>query len=252
MNIENIASLAQQLQSLGFENIGSTILKRICFKPRSFIISERIEKQNEQLRFDLYIEKKIEQDAYVLRHYDATLQTPPALTHASINGINTSDLEKRMSEINWKNAFEWNLIMQWSPEDKSTWEKELKIESIVEDLAALEQLEEGKIFAASLMIKHWAGISGHESLGSISQIKSKSEVIQRFYFSEGVSGISVDEAHRFLQNRCLEKQMQFKKKRTDDVPMGDRRHESHGSSRTASRKRKRLVSTKGLNTNNSV
>jgi hypothetical protein len=249
MNIENIASLAQQLHSLGFENIGSALLKRICFKPKSFIISERIEKQNEQLRFDLYIEKKIEQDTYVLRYYDAILQTPPVLTHASINGVNTSELEKRMSEIKWKNAFDWNLTMQWIPEDKSTWERELKIESIVEDLATLELLEEGKIFAASLMIKYWAGISGHESLGSISQIKCKSEVIQRFYFSEGVAGISVDEAHRFLQNKFLEKQMQLKKKLTDHAQVGDRRHENQGSSRSASPKRKRLVSTKILNTN---
>jgi len=37
---------------------------------------------------------------------------------------------------------------------------------------------------------------------------------QRFYFFEAQTGISVDEAYRFLQNRWLEKQMQAKRKQT--------------------------------------
>ena len=37
---------------------------------------------------------------------------------------------------------------------------------------------------------------------------------QRFYFFEAQTGISVDEAYRFLQNRRLEKQMQAKRKQT--------------------------------------
>ena len=39
---------------------------------------------------------------------------------------------------------------------------------------------------------------------------------QRFYFFEAQTGISVDEAYRFLQNRWLEKQMQAKKKQSDE------------------------------------
>ncbi|MBC7507604.1 MAG: hypothetical protein H7320_02475, partial [Ferruginibacter sp.] len=51
---------------------------------------------------------------------------------------------------------------------------------------------------------------------NISPLKNKSEVSQRFYFFEGQRGISVDEAYRFLQNRWLEKQMQAKKKQSDE------------------------------------
>ena len=41
-------------------------------------------------------------------------------------------------------------------------------------------------------------------------------VSQRFYFFEGQTGISADEAYRFLQNRWLEKQMQAIKKQLDN------------------------------------
>ena len=39
--------------------------------------------------------------------------------------------------------------------------------------------------------------------GNINPLKNKSEVSQRFYFFEGQTGISIDEAYRFLQNRWL-------------------------------------------------
>jgi hypothetical protein len=43
------------------------------------------------------------------------------------------------------------------------------------------------------------------------QVRSKPEVL----FFEGQTGISVDEAYRFLQNRSLQKLMQAKRKQTD-------------------------------------
>ena len=46
MNIENISALMGQLQSLGFENAGYSLLKRISFKPENFILSQKIEKKN--------------------------------------------------------------------------------------------------------------------------------------------------------------------------------------------------------------
>jgi len=47
MNIQNIVSLAELLLSLGFENTNSPLLKRICFKPANFMISQRVEKAKE-------------------------------------------------------------------------------------------------------------------------------------------------------------------------------------------------------------
>ncbi len=94
MNIQNIVSLAEQLQSLGFDNTSSSLLKRICFRPAKFIISQRVEKVKEQLRFHLFFEKGSKQNSYALVYYDAILLNEMDLTATTIYGINTSALEK--------------------------------------------------------------------------------------------------------------------------------------------------------------
>ncbi len=94
MNIENISALIGQLQSLGFENTGYSLLKRISFNPQNFILSQKIEKAKDTLSFQLFFEKDIKQDIYVLSYYDAILQKETPLIDAAINGINTSNLEK--------------------------------------------------------------------------------------------------------------------------------------------------------------
>lgn len=216
MNIQNIAALAEQLQSLGFENAGYSILKRICFKPNSFVLSQKIVKGKEQLIFHLCFEKESKNEAYVWKYYDAILQKEMSLSNAMVNEIDVSSLEKRITEIDWKMAFDFETKKQWSAEDKASWEKELKIESIIEAFISLEVTEEGKAISTSLKLKYWAGISYQELLGSISPLKNKTEISQRFYLFEGQAGISVDEAYRFLQNRWLEKQMQAKRKQPDE------------------------------------
>ncbi|MEP7231920.1 MAG: hypothetical protein ABI691_16780 [Ginsengibacter sp.] len=221
MNIQNISALAEQLQSLGFENMGYSILKRICFKPDSFMLSQKMVKVKDQLSFHLYFEKEKKMETYVLKYYDAILQKEMSLSNAVINEIDVSTLEKRMAEIDWKIAFDFETKKQWNAEDKASWEKEQKIESIVEALITLESTDEVKAVATGLKLKFWTGISCQELAGNISPLKNKSEVIQRFYFFEGQAGISADEAYRFLQNRWLEKQMQAKRKQSDTANEGE-------------------------------
>ena len=120
-----------------------------------------------------------------------------------------------MTEIDWKIAFDFETKRNWNAEDKASWEKEQKIESVIEELKTIETSEEGKSISTGLKMKFWAGIPYQELVGSISPLKNKSEVIQRFYLFDGQAGISVDEAYRFLQNRWLEKQMQAKRKQSD-------------------------------------
>jgi hypothetical protein len=253
MNIQNIASLAEQLQSLGFENISSSLLKKICFRPYSFSISQIVEKGKEQLRFDLFFEKDNKQNSYVLVYYDAILQKETAIINTIINGVNTSSLESKMAEIDWKIAFELDTKKQWSVEDKSTWEKELKIESIIEDLISLEVSEEGKTIAMGLKLKYWNGVAYQELFGNLNPLKNRSEISQRFYFSEGQTGISVDEACRFLQNKWLEKQMQSKRKQTDDSLSEEAENENQPSSASAGNllKKKRSGKTKAIKTKKS-
>jgi hypothetical protein len=151
-----------------------------------------------------------------------------------------------MAEIDWKIAFELDVKKQWSVDDKSTWENELKIESIIEDLNALQISEEGKSVAVSLKHKFWTGATYQELFGNISPLNNMHEVSQRFYFSEGQAGISVDEAYRFLQNRWLEKKMQIKRKQIDSSIIGESENNSPASSGNGLPRRKRSGRTKGV------
>ena len=144
MNIENISGLMEQLQSLGFENAGYSLLKRISFKPENFILTQKMSKAKDKLSFQLFFEKDVNQGTYVLFYYDAILQKDTPLIDATINGINTTSLEKSMIEIDWKSAFDFVTKKQWNLEDKTSWEKEQKVESIIEDLSKLEKSEDGK------------------------------------------------------------------------------------------------------------
>ena len=134
---------------------------------------------------------------------------------------------------------------------KASWEKEQKIEAVIEDLNELEKTEDGRIISVGLKLKYWAGAPYQELIGSISPIKSKSEVTQRFYFFQGQTGISVDEAYRFLQNRWLEKQMLAKRKQTDDSQVGKAGNDSQASSGNGLLMKRRLNNVKGTRKNNS-
>ena len=252
MNIENISALMGQLQSLGFENAGYSLLKRISFKPENFILSQKIERAKDRLSFQLFFEKDVKQDIYVLSYYDAILQKETPLVDSAINGINTTNLEKSMIEIDWKNAFDFVTKKQLNLEDKTSWEKELKVESVIEGLSELEKSEDGKVVSVGLKLKYWAGISYQELFGNISPLKNKSEVSQRFYFFEGQTGITVDEAYRFLQNRLLEKQMQAKRKQSDSTEISETEKDSHASSGSGLLKKKRLGRSMTVKPNKSI
>ena len=252
MNIENILALMGQLQSLGFENASYSLLKRISFKPESFVLSQKIEKAKDKLNFQLFFEKDIKQGIYVLSYYDAILQKETPLIDSAINGINTANLEKSMIEIDWKNAFDFDTKKHLNLEDKTSWENEQKVESVIEGLSELEKSENGKVVAIGLKLKYWASISYQELFGNISPLKNKSEVSQRFYFFENQTGISVDEAYRFLQNLWLEKQMQAKRKQTDSTEISETEKDSHASSGSGLLKKKRLGRSMTVKTNKSV
>jgi len=87
MNIENISALLAQLQLLGFENAGYSLLKRISFKPDNFVLSQQIENAKDKLSFQLFFEKDVKHDIYVLLYYDAILQKETPLTDAPLMAL---------------------------------------------------------------------------------------------------------------------------------------------------------------------
>ena len=78
----------------------------------------------------------------------------------------------KIAEIDSKNAFDFNIKKQWNVEDKASWEKEQKVESVIEDLLELENIEEGKVIAEGLKLKYWSGISNHELVVNIRPLKT--------------------------------------------------------------------------------
>ncbi len=240
MNMENISALTEQLHSLGFEDAGYSLMKRICFRPEKFTLAQKLEKGIEQVSFQLYFERNEKNDDYALIYYDAILQKELSFGDGAINGVDIAILEKQMSTIDWKKAFDFAENKRWSPTDKVSWENEQKIETIIKSLAALEITEEGKSVAAALKLKYWNGTAYFELFDSITQTKSKGEISQRFYSSEGQPGISVDEAYRFLQNRKLEKQMQTKRKHVDNQIEKEQDEGNSSSSGSGLLKKRRL------------
>jgi hypothetical protein len=240
MNIENIVALANQLQLLGFQDTGSLLLKRICFKPDNFYLLQRVNRDKEVMLFSLYFELLQKTDNYRLQYYDVTLQKENGGLALPVDGVNPGELEKQMAAIDWKKAFSLDDKKSWNAEEKSTWETESRISVIIESLSILEKSEQGKVIASTLKQKFWAGTLHQEITGSITPVKNKADVSQRFYVSEDGGGITTDEAYRFLQNKYMEKQLQLKRKQSDS---GDESipEESNGKSSSGLLKKKRIA-----------
>jgi len=252
MNIQNVSALAAQLESLGFENAGYSLLKKICFRPVNFLISQRIEKGNDQIAFELFFKRTARQDGYVLMYYDAILQIPQAFTDSTINGVDIAGLEKQMTGIDWKKAFDFDEVKQFNADDKASWEKEQRIEAIMNSLSVLETTDDGKLISVSLKLKFWNGALYFEMFDNINPQRNKNEISQRFYLFEGQVGISVDEAYRFLLNRRLEKQMQAKRKQTGDALVEETENDSQASSGNGLLQKKRLSKPKGAKRNKAI
>lgn len=217
MNFQNIKSLQGQLTSLGFEQLVNELPKRICFKADSFTSFFETMKCRDRLNFYLYFTKDKEKDTYALMYYDASILKEISFEHATINDVDTASLETRMSSIDWASTINPRTSEMQIKAGIDNWETETLIEAVVEDLHKLEEDEAGNKIALKLKQKYWAGIPLLEQIGNISPSSNKQEVSQRFYFYPGQIGISVDEAHRFLQNMMIEKQLQLAKKQDRNV-----------------------------------
>lgn len=240
MNILNIAELSKQLEVLGFHDAGSLLLKRICFKPVNFYLPQRVIKEKDVMLFSLYFELLQKTDNYRLQYYDVTLQKANGDLALPVDGVNPAELEKQMAAIDWKKAFSLDDKKSWNAEDKSTWETELRISGIIETLSILEKSEPGKVIASVLKQKFWTGTLHQEIVGSIPFVKNKADVTQRFYIAEDGSGITTEEAYRFLQNKYMEKQLQLKRKQSDSVDESSD-EESNSSSSSGLLKKKRIA-----------
>ncbi|MBN8836126.1 MAG: hypothetical protein J0I09_02625 [Sphingobacteriia bacterium] len=216
MNIQNIVALAAQLKAIGFDNMGYSLLKRICLASTSFSICEKLLKAAENVSFAFYFEKSENTETYKLLYYDAILQQESSYKDMNIEGVNVQELDENMGQVDWRKVFDFSEQKSFNPNEKASYDTELKIHQLISALNKLESSEEGRPVSISLKQKYWSDIPYVDLMGLMTNGKSRSDISQRFYFSEGQPVISADEAYRFLLNRWMEKQMQTRKKQQDN------------------------------------
>ena len=210
MNIQNISTLEKQLISLGFKDVGYPLLKRMAFKLSNFVLTYKIEKDQHPLTFNLFFEKLPSSETYILMYYDAIFQKDSI--PAFVNGVDISSLEQEIQSIDWAIAFDLNTFKESGGNFDAEYINESRIEKVMEAFLQLESSEEGRAIATNLKVKYWAGANYQELFGNLTPVRTKSEISQRFYFSDEHNAISVNEAYRFLQNKWLEKEIKERKK----------------------------------------
>lgn len=218
MNIKSIMNLSGQMKSLGFSDLIHPLVKRICFKPKRFVLCYQVEKVDNILRCLLSFERDDKAlSGYKFSYYDAFFQ-PSQFYNGTVDGVDISLLAKRMAEINWMKAFDFSEKQTGVDLGEELFEDELKVADVVDSLSILHSSVEGQRVAVSLKQRYWFGIAGQESEGIANMaIKGNADVSQRFYVMDGQPSISVDEAYRYLQNRWLEKEMLARRKQINTL-----------------------------------
>lgn len=219
--------------------------RRICFRPIQFIISKTIRKGSDKAIFHFCIQSKKGTDDYVLNYYDAVLQKEVAL-EKEVNGIDIAILEKRMRGIDWRSVFHLGDTDVIPIEEKKLWEEARVIESIICDLARLDEGKDSEL-ALHLKQKFWAGTNYQTFTGTLFANKLKDELCQRFFLQDE-NIISSDEAFRFLQNRWLERELKARQRSEKHVernsPSGTDNY-GHDAHTHKKRKKPRPISNSG-------
>lgn len=226
---ESIQQLKEQLQTLGFENgLEFQLRSKICFQPERFVLQFRLVKDTDVIDFLLHFDITDEKTGYRCRFYDATLRKKIPIKDNIINEVSILVLDNLM------NLIDWNIS---TPGDIG---REDAIDTIISDLKKLERTEEGKNVSQILKFKYWTGTNVEDMISSLSMLKSRYEINQRFYFFEGEGQITIEEAYRFLCNKWLEKQLQVRKKQQDQPASSD----TGGSGETGLLKKVKLLPKK--------
>jgi len=202
MNTKNITVLAGMLVRTGFDTgIGYRVLSRVCFRPATFSLVEKVQKGNDVLTCTLFFECR--NNEYDCIYYDAAISKQAAMPERVVNGVNLAELDGVMQSIEWDMRI---VNDEFRLDDESTWGREKSIAQVVGDLVRLSVTEDGKAFSDALKVKYWAGAGLESLVGNLSAIQNRLEVSQRFYFLDG-EAINVNEAYRFLLNKWMEKKM---------------------------------------------
>lgn len=150
MDSEKEKELLDYLASLGFE--GENIAGKIHVQAEKnlplIVIGQYKFFGEERMRYDLYLRRDPQFDAYRLEKYEATLRNPVPVEHKIINGLDTAVLEQKMKTVDWQQYFRNKNDPAYRPE---------AIDNIMVDLFGLlnPPVPEGPPAYHKLAFKYW-------------------------------------------------------------------------------------------------
>lgn len=205
----NWETIKAQLVALGFDHeVEEKLMAEIIFSPSVFDLRFVRPSGLDTGIFLVHIERAASGE-YAVVHYTASLRNSVVLNPAS------QVMAERMEKIDWK------LIASYRGSSFVT----IDLSILKEAFAVLQ--EAAKLAEYPLILyKYWAGTTLEALVPGVASLKSKYELLQRFYVSEEHTAIRSDEAIRFLQNRWTERQMQQRRLQ--------RRQEEGGQNQSAS------------------
>lgn len=228
LNEKNIDDIIGQLLSLGLgPDLEYQLRANVCLQPSDFRISHRQIKDLDTMNCVFYFERK--ENEYFCRYYEAWLRKNISLPSITINDVDLNELQERMRGIDWNMGFTNNSDNSIQIDNKSIWQREGTIESIVTDLKQLATTPEGLHLAERLKMKFWMDTPLISLIPNINTLRNQYEISQRFYFFEGEDHISLDEAYRFLSHRWRERQLNTKKKQTENASGSENERSSFGT-----------------------
>ncbi len=212
MNTAQIVSTAKTLISLGFDlSIEQQLLQRIPFQQSSFMLVQRKRQGFDTMNFKLHFNRNDAGD-YLCQCYDAILRKSITIPPVPVQDIDVGLLENRVAAIDWSSYFSPEII-----EESISLKIVEQVEAVITDLLALGVTTQGAELLTLVKVKYWSDTPVEEIFDGFSQLRSRFEISQRFYFFEGEVAISTEESYRYLNNKWLEKQMQVKRKLLDET-----------------------------------
>jgi hypothetical protein len=202
VNENNVTAITEIISKLGLpDSLTNELRLHLCFLPDQFYLHHYQERGGDRLRFDVCVQNEKGTNTYVIPYYEACLQKTVVVPLFQVGEVNSAELEKRMSAIDWQGL------------NKELERVELKaIEKIVFELNQLMAEPEGQQVADLLRWKYWSSTPFFIYCNNNRGLKNDFEVSQRFYLFQDEEIISIDEAYRFLCHRWREKQVHVMKK----------------------------------------
>ncbi len=159
MRLENLQSLKDRLQELGFADRSFSALNYYYEYPQEhFNLLDGQRSEGEKTTYYLHFSQDRNNLNYHWTGYEATLQIAPEIPDVRAAGINARELDARMKEVDWSiDHHRESLVEEYVMTVEGNQFLDM-LSAILKDVHALYGSgQEGKDAAERLMYKHWYG-----------------------------------------------------------------------------------------------